>query len=304
LGNNLSLLSKTQNKISSGQNINRASDDPVGLTRILDLSNTLRTDSRYSKNIDDATAEVNTTDKVMDNMVSLIQRAQELTTQAANFSTTQSGRDSIALEIDQIITQMVQLGNTDIGGKYIFGGFQTDSPPFTRTNDDITYTGTPSTSSWQRNVEVARGVQLAVNVNGDNLLGNVQVTTAGPPLPPTFAAGSQGVFKTLVELKQDLQAGTDPNQLTEIRNRLDELTTDMNTVLSSQAVIGSISNRLSLTQGRIDDRQSILTQQYASIQDIDMPKTIADLNQQQNLFQASLSMTGRLLQTSWLDYLR
>ena len=46
LSNNLSLLSKTQEKLSSQQNINRASDDPVGLTRILDLNNTLRTDQR------------------------------------------------------------------------------------------------------------------------------------------------------------------------------------------------------------------------------------------------------------------
>lgn len=304
LSNNLSLLSKTQEKLSSGQNINRAADDPVGLTRVLDLSNTLRTDTRFSQNVQDAAAEVNTTDKVMDNMVSLIQRAQELTTQAANFSATQNGRDSIALEMDQIINQMVQLGNTDISGKYIFGGFKTGAPPFSRVNDDITYNGTPPTSSWQRNVEVSRGVQVGVNINGDDLLGQVQVTTAGPPLPPTFSAGSHGLFKTLIELKQDLQAGGDPNQLTEIRNRLDNLTTDLNTVLSKQAIIGSVSNRLELTQGRIDDRKSILTQQYASIQDIDMPKTIADLNQQQNMFQASLNMTGRLMQTSLLDFLK
>jgi flagellar hook-associated protein 3 FlgL len=298
------VLSKTQEKLSSGQNINRASDDPVGLTRILDLSNTLRTDSRFSQNIQDATSEVNTTDKVMDNMVSLIQRAQELTTQAASFSNNQNGRDAIALEIDQIINQMVQLGNTDISGKYIFGGFKTDTPPFSRLNDDISYNGTPPTSSWQRNVEIARGIQVGVNINGDDLLGQVQVTTAGPPLPPTFAAGSHGLFKTLIELKQDLQAGADPNQLTEIRSRLDELTTDLNTVLSKQAIVGSISNRLDLTQGRIEERKTILTTQYSSIQDIDMPATIANLNQQQNMFQASLNMTGRLMQTSLLDFLR
>jgi flagellar hook-associated protein 3 FlgL len=147
-------------------------------------------------------------------------------------------------------------------------------------------------------------VQVGVNINGDDLLGQVQVTTAGPPLPPTFSAGSHGLFKTLIELKQDLQAGSDPNQLTEIRDRLDELNTDLNTVLSKQSIIGSVSNRLDLTQGRIDDRKAILTQQYSTIQDINMPQTIANLNQQQNLFQASLNMTGRLMQTSLLDYLR
>lgn len=303
LNNNLALLSAGQQKLSSNQNINKPSDDPVGLTRILSLSNTLRTDTRYNKNIEDATAEVNTSDKVIDNMVTLVQRTQELTTQAANFTNNQDGRNAIALEVDQIISQLVQLGNTDISGKYIFGGFKTDTPPFTRTGDDITYTGTPPTNAWQRDVEIGRGIQSPVNINGETLLGSAQVTTAGPPLPPTFSASSGGLFKTLITLKQSLEAGTAPNQLNQIRAQLDSLTTDMNVVLSQQAVVGSMSNRLQLTQGRIEERQSIFTQQYASIQDINMPETIANLNQQQNTFEASLNVTGKILQTSLLDFL-
>lgn len=303
LGKNLSLLTSMQEKISSGQNINKPSDDPIGLTRILDLSNTLKTDARYSSNIQDALSEVNTADTVINNMVELVQRAQELATQGANFTNNQDGRNAIALEIDQLISQLVQLGNTDISGKYLFGGFKTDTPPFTRTGDDISYNGTPTTESWQRSLDISRGVQITTNINGDDLLGQVGVTAAGPPLPSTFSASSHGLFKTLIDLKLDLQASGDPNQLTEIRNRLDELTTDLNTVLSKQAIIGSASNRLEVTQGRLDERKSVLTKQYASIQDIDMAKTIADLNQQQNVFQASLTVTGRLLQTSLLNYL-
>src|SRR4051812_8561828 len=150
LSQNMSSLSDLQQKMSSQQNINKPSDDPVGLTRLLDLSTTMRADDRFAANIADATTEANTSDTVLNNMTNLIQRAQELTTQAANFTNNQDGRNAIGLEMDQIINQMVQLGNTDISGKYIFGGFKTDSPPFTRTGDDITYNGTPTTETWQR----------------------------------------------------------------------------------------------------------------------------------------------------------
>lgn len=304
LSRNLDQLSNMQEKLSSGQNIRTLSDDPIGLTRILDLSNTLRTDARYSRNIQDAIAETNTADTVLNNMTDLIQRAQELTTQAANFSNNQDGRNAIALEIDQIINQMVQLGNTDISGKYLFAGFKTDTPPFSRSGDDITYSGTQPTESWQRDVEISRGVALTTNVIGDELLGQVSVNTAAPPLPPVFNAGSHGLFKTLVELKQDLQTSGDPNQLVEIRSRLDELSTDLNTVLSKQAIIGSVANRLELTHNRIDDRKSVLTNQFAAIQDINVAETVANLNQQQNVFQASLNVTGRILQTNLIDFLR
>lgn len=304
LSQNMTTLSDLQKKMASQQNINQPSDDPVGLTRLLDISNTINSDNRYASNISDGITETNTTDTVMSNMTNLIQRAQELATQAANFTNNQDGRNAIALEIDQIINQMVQLGNTDISGKYLFGGFKTDTPPFTRAGDDITYNGTPTTETWQRSTEVSAGILVQINVNGDNILGQVQVAIPSPPLPATFSGASHGLFHTLINLKQDLEAGGDPAQLTEIRTRLDELTTDLNTVLAQQSTIGSITNRLSLTQSRIADRKSVLTQQYASIQDIDMPKTVADLNQQQNAFQASLAVTGRLLSVSLLDYLR
>jgi flagellar hook-associated protein 3 FlgL len=304
LGQNMSALSSLQEKMSSQQNINKPSDDPVGLTRLLYLNTSLAADTRYSSNIDSALTETNTADTVLNNMTTLVQRAQELATQAATFSNNQDGRNAIALEIDQIVNQLVQLGNTDISGKYIFGGFKTDTPPFSRTGDDINYNGTPTTEPWQRPIEVSQGIQVPVNINGDNLLGQVQVTTPGPPLPVTFSGTSHGLFQTLINLKQNLESAGDPIQLSEIRNRLDELTTGLNDVLKEQSTVGAITNRLTLTQGRIQDRQSVLTQQFASIQNVDMPKTIANLNQQQNTFQASLSVVGRLLSTSLLDYLR
>lgn len=304
LEQNMSSLSDLQQKMSSQQNINKPSDDPVGLTSLLNLNTTMAADTRYSSNIDTALTETNTSDTVLTNMTNLIQRAQELTTEASNFTNNQDGRNAIATEIDQIINQLVQLGNTDIGGKYIFGGFQTNTPPFTRSGDNITYNGTPSTSAWQRTAEVSQGIEVPININGDNLLGHATVATAGPPLPVTFTPDSQGIFETLVNLKQDLQAGGDPNQLSEISKRLDDLTTGLNTVLGQQASIGAITNRLTMTQSRLSDRKSVLTQQYASIQTIDMPSTVANLNQEQNIFQASLSVTGRLLSTSLLDYLK
>jgi flagellar hook-associated protein 3 FlgL len=299
LNTNMSLLSTLQQTLSSGQKINSPSDDPVGLTRILALSNTLKSDERYGNNIQDSIAEANTADNAMSSMVELVQRVQELATQAANFTNNQDGRDAIALEIDQITNQLVQLGNTDIGGKYIFGGHRTDAPPFSRTGDDISYAGNPTTESWQRNVEIARGVELTVNVNGNEMMGESTVN-AGPPVSVT----GSGIFQTLIQLKLNLEDSASLTQLTDIRSKLDTLATDMNTILSKQAIIGAVSNRLTVTQDRIDERKSILTQQFASIQDVDMPKVIANINQQQNVFESSLNVTARLMQSSLLNFLR
>ena len=311
LNTNLNILSEFQTKLSTGQNINKPSDDPIGATRILDLSNTLRTDQRYKRNIENAIVEVNTADKVLGNMVDLVHRVQELTTQAATVTNNQAGRNAIALEVDQIIDQLVQLGNTDIGGKYIFGGFQTGAPPFVRSDDYIIdYNGTPAANPWQRPVEVARGITMDVNINGENFLGTAAGPAGNGPVPLPAGIGGSGLFQTMTELLADLRSptpappATPTVQLEEIRLRLDELTAGLNTLSANQSIVGSISNRLELTNSRIEERKSVLTQQYADIQDIDMAETIANLTHHENVFQASLAVTGRVLQTSLLDFLR
>ncbi len=301
LNNNLRTLSKIQEKLSSGQNINQPSDDPVGLTRILDLSNTLGADSRYARNIEAALAEVSVVDSVLGNMTEMIHRAKELAVQGANYTNNQDGLNAIALEIDEIIKQMVQLGNTNIGGKYVFGGKQTSAPPFDRPagSNDVNYSGNDPATAWQRRVEISRGVEIEINLNGENLLGQVQTITPAPP-PPVFSAASHGVLKTLMELKLDLEAGDQD----EIRARLDELDVDLNNILAQQSRIGSITNRLELTLSWIDERKAVFTRQFADIQNIDMPKLISDLNFQETVFQTSLATTARVLQASLLDFLR
>ncbi len=298
LNTNLNLLSNMQQQLSSGRNINQPSDDPVGLTQILSLANTLTTDERYARNVQDALSEVNVMDSVMTNMTELLHRSKELATQGANFTNGQNGLDAIAVEIDQIINQMVQLGNTSIGEKYLLGGKETGIAPFERIGDDVNYGGNAPATNWQREVEVSRGVTVTVNINGENLLGQAQVTAAGSP--PVFAAGSAGVFETLIELRQNLLNG----DYDETRNRLDEIDTDLNNILQYQGQVGAITNRLELTQARIQERQAIFTQQYADIQEIDMPSLVSDISFQESVFQNSLAVTGRVLQTSLLNFLQ
>ncbi len=298
LNSNLSILSKLQERLASGQNINQPSDDPVGLTRILDLSNSLSTDDRFSRNIESALAEVSVADSVMSNVTQLIHRAKDLAVQGATFTADQTGRDALALEIDEIVNQTVQLGNTSIGEKFVFGGKRTQFPPFTRVGANVNYLGNPPATAWERPVEISRAVQLDMNVNGETLLGQAQIIAPGPP--PVFSPASNGLFQTLTSLRENLLQG----DLTEVRNRLDDLDVDLNNVLAQQARIGSVTNRLELTQSRIEERRSIFTKQFADIQNIDMPTLVSDLNFQETVFQGSLATTARVLQTSLLQFLR
>jgi flagellar hook-associated protein 3 FlgL len=277
-------LNKIQEQASLGRKIIRASDDPLGLTQLLSVTRSMNEDEQYIKNIATGVSELKATDAAMTQMVEILQRAKELATQGSNVTTGANGMLSISKEVNLLTDQLVQLGNFKLGDIHLFAGSTTDSVPYTRVGDVVTYSGTPSTGSFQRQIDVAKNSSVTLNVTGDTLLGD---TTAG-------------VFKTMIDLKNALAAA----DTTTTRTQLDLLTTQMNSLLSSQATIGSTLNQLNATQDRTQTRQDSSAQLYSTLQDVDMPKLVTDLRFQEQINQSSLGVMARILPQSLFSFLR
>ena len=287
-------LNGLQQRIATGQNINNVSDNPINLNRLLDLEADSFTDQRYLENIDTAVSELGTADSALSTVNDIVQRALEITTQGASFTYNQDGMDAIADEVDGLINQLVQVANTKHANKFLFGGLQTQTEAFTRTGDDVAFNGTPAAQAFEREVGIAEGVRIPTNVAGDAVFGSV--TTGGIPVTVT---GGTGLFRTLTALRIDLLSGDQDA----VRNRLDELQADQETVLDQQARIGSVTNRVELTRNRLLDRQQVLAQQVSSIQTVNLAQTITDLRFQENILNGSQAVLGRVLNTSLLDFI-
>lgn len=303
---NLKRLTDLQQKISSNKNIYQPSDDPVAFNRLMNINSAKAADERYRTNLNAAKAELDTGDGAIKNLIDLVQRAKELTIQAANDTNSGANRNAIATEINSMIDEVVRIGNTQYAGKYIFGGMNTSgivppavtsAPIFDRTaTTTVTYsgTGTVANPSFQRTVEIGPGITVPMNVNGNTLFGTVSPNGA----PPPNTTGT-GIIRTLTELMTNLQA----NNVTDIQARLTDLDTDLTSILNIQSTIGGVASQLELTVNRMDEQSLALQEQYNSVQGVDLAKAISDLNFQQTAYQASLGVTGRLLQVSLLDYI-
>lgn len=68
-------------------------------------------------------------------MGDLLQRTRELAVQGANGTLTQADMQKMANEIEQLKAQMIQVGNTQYNGRYIFAGFKTTTQPFSEDNN-------------------------------------------------------------------------------------------------------------------------------------------------------------------------
>ena len=106
LGVTTSAQSKATEKLSSGYRINRAADDAAGLTISEKMRKQIRGLDQASTNAQDGVSAVQTAEGALTEVHSMLQRMNELATQASNGTNSQLDRDAIQAEIDQLTTEI------------------------------------------------------------------------------------------------------------------------------------------------------------------------------------------------------
>jgi flagellin len=112
LGVTTSALSKSTEKLSSGYKINRAADDAAGLSISEKMRSQIRGLNKASSNAQDGVSLVQTAEGALNEAHSILQRMNELATQAANDTNTTVDRDSIQAEIDQLTSEIDRIQST------------------------------------------------------------------------------------------------------------------------------------------------------------------------------------------------
>ncbi|EKE03821.1 MAG: flagellar hook-associated protein FlgL [uncultured bacterium] len=295
---NRSKLYELQEQISSGKLVTKPSQNPTSAMSILSDRSSLFQIDNYVKNIKQAESELEITDKAILSAVDVIHRARELTVQASNLSSGPNELAAINFEIEQLINTVKDLGNTKFGGKYIYGGLVTEDAPFqTVGTDQIQYMGTPSAGNYQRQVEITKGVTIDLNLAGDAIFGQYYESAPGPPPVMT----GSGLIQTLTTLSQELEAV--PTNYENIRTKIDDLETDLHTLLNAQAQIGGTLSRLEMTKNKLEEDNISYTKRKSSLEDVDLAKAISDVQFQETALQSSLSVSAKVVQFSLLDYI-
>lgn len=170
ISKNQSRMDKLQQNMATGKKFLNPSDDPIGVSRSLRLNTDVSIMDQYKRNIEDAGSWMTTTELATNNMVTVLQRARELTVQASNGSNTVGERSAIAAEIKELKEQLINIGNTSYAGRYIFSGYKTDQKLL---NADGTYDlgGSSLNSNEVIAFNVGIGEKLGVNTVGQRIFG-------------------------------------------------------------------------------------------------------------------------------------
>jgi flagellin len=105
-------LSKSTEKLSSGYRINRAGDDAAGLSISEKMRSQIRGLNKASSNAQDGISLIQVAEGALNETHSILQRMNELATQAANDTNTSVDRDAIQAEIDQLTSEIDRIRST------------------------------------------------------------------------------------------------------------------------------------------------------------------------------------------------
>lgn len=126
-----SRLLRAQEEAASGKKVLRPSDDPVSTRRILDLRQDLTALEQFQRQRDTLTASLGATENALAGIETALLRAKEIALNGASSSVSAADRDILAQEVRQLFDQVVQLGNADLDGRFLFAGRANTQPPFT-----------------------------------------------------------------------------------------------------------------------------------------------------------------------------
>ena len=142
LNNTTTDLGKLNEQISTGRQMSKLSDNPVNLTIALSLRTNLSSIVQYQENLNYGKNKLDAAESSLSEVKTQLIRGKTLALQAVNATVSPEGRMIIASEVHNLYEQAVSLSNSELGGKYLFGGYRnsgytTEEPtPFTKDRYD------------------------------------------------------------------------------------------------------------------------------------------------------------------------
>lgn len=278
-------LDKLQELISSGQNVNRPSDDPIATNLLLSVADKLKTTDQYKSNIDKTQIQMQIASTALQGLYDTVEQARDLANSLVNGSTDQNTLNNAVSQLQTLKQQVIDYGNTRNGDTYIFAGANSTSAPFSGTAPY--YAGDETTLS----VNIADSSTIKLNIPGNQIL--TADTAASQPY------GSTNVLQII----DDLITAVGSNNPAGITAGAQALQAGTKQVNSAQNDIATRQIRLNSMELLHTNNRNTLMGVVGNTQNVDYAKLGVELTQQQTAFNASLSATAKITQLSLLDYL-
>jgi len=284
--------------VSSGKRINRLSDDPVGLVSVMNLRSSLEEIGQLERNINMGESWLKMGEIALGQIEDILTETKTLCIQMANATQSEAERTDAAVVVEGHLQQVLSLANTQVDGRHLFSGTKTDTAPYEDTTDTdgdraVLYRGNDKAFE----VRIARGMNVAAGRVGPEIFGSWGNDSGDDWSDP--AAGTDNIFKTLIDLKAHLRG----NDVNGIRTAMTELDDQMDNIRSLTSDTGAKLLRMESKENIIQDLKLTYSERKSGIEDADMAEAIMELRAKETAYQAALASSAKVMKMSLVDFL-
>jgi len=278
-------LQNAQAQLTTGLKINNVSDEPAALPDLWQTRSNLNQVQQINSNLGLVGTEVNTAESVLENAVTLVERAETIGTEGADGTVSAGTRSDLSGELGSILQQLVASADTQSGGRYIFAGDSDQIAPYsydpTQPDPVSAYQGSTTT----RTIQSPDGSTFAVALTAQQIFDNPDAT--------------QNVFQSINSLQQALAN----NNSAGINAALGNVQTADKYLNQQLAFYGTVQDRVASATNYCQNYITQLQTQLSGIQDADETQSITDLTQAKTQLQAALESRAQIPTKSLFDYL-
>ncbi|WP_153126684.1 flagellar hook-associated protein FlgL [Peribacillus tepidiphilus] len=271
LSSSFSRLGKLQDQLSTGKKINRPSDDPVVAMKGMGYRTDLNRIQQYQRNIGEVKNWIDSTDDALDKGIQALQKIRELVVQGNNGTLEENQRKYIATEVAQLKEHLSNIGDTKVGGKYIFNGLETNQAP-----SEVGF------QDGDIQLEVFQGIKIQVNTSGKALFQD------------------SGLMSDIDKLLNDLNS----NNTSSLGDSIASMEKHIDNFITARANIGARQNRVELMEERLSSQEVFSSRILSDNEDIDIEKVIVEMTTQESIHRAALGIGARIMQPTLMDFLR
>jgi flagellar hook-associated protein 3 FlgL len=326
-------LSEAQERMSSQQKIQLASDDPVIATRAVKYRNYVATVEQYQKNVDDVTSWQEVTETALSDLSDVIQQIRELTVKASSDTMTGEDLADIQTQIVELRDEAIQIMNTSYAGRYVFAGYSTGEEPYklvtTDVGDTVMFKGeylslggvvTADTEDdtivafCEANTEyeasgtetikynIGFNTDITVNIEGQDVIGQGSTNLFDTLAKLILALDGETSYKT-AEVADDGTVTVATNTIDSIDDLLTDLDTDYDRLLTTQATLGARMDSVSRAAERLSTDYTTYTTLMSNNEDVDVSEASTEVASAEYVYEASLSVGAKVITKTLVDYL-
>ena len=259
-----------QAQISTGNRLQKASDDPVAAAQLRSFQQEDATSATDVANSNTAETNLNLADTALSSITNIVQTITTLATQAATSTVNDSQRASIGAEISGLQQNLMSLANSkDASGNSLFGGEAAGAAYVVGGAGNPTYAGTGSAPQ----VSLGAGLSVTTGVTG----------------PQVFNFTANGVATNLLSVVNALATGLQSGAGSQAAaaTALSQLTGGLDQVSTAQTTVGANLAWINTTNTIRTQVDAQRTQQESNIGSTNVTSAVTQLQQITTALQAS-----------------